>query len=182
MLTVLAGQWGLVLLRALTALLFGILALPWADLTLARLIILFGAYALVDGITALIMAMASRDLPGFASLLFEAVAGIAAGVFTFCTPVSTSAALLAVIAAWAIMTGIAAIATAIALRREMSGEWPLPFVGTLSIALGGLLMLRSGVGALAVAWMIALYALISGSTQLLFALRMRQLAHEMAHA
>jgi len=170
------------LLPALTALLFGILALPWADLTLARLIILFGAYALVDGITALIMAMTSRDLPGFASLLFEAVAGIAAGVFTFLYPGLTSAALLAVIAVWAIMTGIAAIATAIALRRDMAGEWPLPFVVILSIVLGGLLMLRSGVGALALALMIALYALISGSTPLLFALRMRQLAHEMAHA
>jgi uncharacterized membrane protein HdeD (DUF308 family) len=182
MLTVLAGQWGLVLLRALTAMLFGILALPWGDLTLATLIILFGAYALVDGITALIMAIASRDVPGFASLLFEALAGIAAGVFAFLYPGLTAAALQAVIAAWAIMTGIAAIATAIALRREVAREWPLPLVGALSIALGVLLMLRPGQGALALVWMIALYALISGGTQLLFALRMRQLAHEMANA
>jgi uncharacterized membrane protein HdeD (DUF308 family) len=182
MLTALTGQWGLMLLRAMTAIFFGILALPWADLTLATLVILFGTYALVNGITALIMAIASKDLPGFASLLFEALAGIAAGVFTFLYPGLTSVALLVVIAAWAIMTGIAAIATAIALRREISGEWPLPFVGALSIALGGLLLLRSGAGALRVAWMIALYALISGSTQLLFALRMRQLAHEMANA
>jgi uncharacterized membrane protein HdeD (DUF308 family) len=181
MLTALTGQWGLMLLRAMTAIFFGILALPWADLTLATLVILFGTYALVNGITALIMAIASKDLPGFASLLFEALAGIAAGVFTFLYPGLTSVALLVVIAAWAIMTGIAAIATAIALRREISGEWPLPFVGALSIALGGLL-LRSGARALRVAWMIALYALISGSTQLLFALRMRQLAHEMANA
>jgi uncharacterized membrane protein HdeD (DUF308 family) len=182
MLTVLAGQWSLVLLRALIALLFGILALPWADLTLATLIILFGAYALVDGIAALIMAIASRDLPGFASLLFEALAGIAAGVFTFVYSGLSAAALQAIIAAWAIMSGIAAIASAIVLRREMAGEWPLPWVGALSIALGVLLMLRPREGALALVWMIALYALISGGAQLLFALRMRQLAHEMANA
>ena len=78
------------------------------------------------------------------------------------------------------MTGMAAIATAIALRKEITGEWPLPFIGGLSITLGLLLMLRSDEGALALVWIIAPYALVSGVTHMLFAFRMRQLAHEMA--
>lgn len=180
MLTILAGHWGLMLLRAVTAIGFGILALLWPGLTLAALVVLFGAYALVDGVAALFMAFASRGQPGFGSLLVEGLAGTVAGVVTFLYPGLTAIALLAVIAAWALMIGIAAIATAIALRHEISGAWPLPLIGALSILLAFLLMLRPGVGALAVAWMVALYALIAGVTQLVFALRMRQLAHEVA--
>ena len=70
MLTVLAGQWPVLLLRAVIAILFGVLALVWPGLTLGALIILFGAYALVDGIAALVMAVASRGLQGFGSLFF----------------------------------------------------------------------------------------------------------------
>jgi len=182
MLAVLAGLWGLLLLRALTATLFGILALLWPGLTLTALIILFGAYALVDGTAALILAIGARGLPGFGSLLFEGLVGIAAGVLTFLYPGLTAIALLVVIAAWAILTGMGAIATATALRKELTGEWPLPFVGALSILLGLLLILRPGEGALALVWMIALYALVTGVTQMVLALRMRQLAQEMASA
>jgi uncharacterized membrane protein HdeD (DUF308 family) len=182
MLTVLAGQWWLLMFRAVAAVLFGLLALVWPALTLAALIILFGAYALVDGIAALTMAIPSKGLPGFGSLLFEGLTGIAAGILTFLYPGLTAMALLAVIAAWAIMTGIAAIATAMALRKEMTGEWPLPFVGIFSIILGFLLILRPGEGAVALVWMIALYALLAGVIQMVLAFRLRQLAHEMARA
>ena len=168
------------LLRAVTAILFGILALLWPGLTLTALIGLFGAYALVDGIAAFIIAIASRGLPGFGSLLFEGLVGTAAGILTFLYPGLSAFALLAVIAAWAFMIGVAAIATAMTLRKEITGEWPLPFVGALSILLAFLLMLRPNEGALAVVWMVGSYALIAGVTQLMFALRMRQLAREMA--
>jgi uncharacterized membrane protein HdeD (DUF308 family) len=182
MIAAFAGQWGLLLLRALAAMLFGILALLWPGLTLTALIVLFAAYALVDGAAALILAIGSRGLPGFGSLLFEGLVGIAAGVLTFLYPGLTAAALLVVIAVWAILTGMGAIATATALRKELTGEWPLPFVGALSILLGLLLILRPGEGALALVWMIALYALVTGVTQMVLALRMRQLAQEMASA
>jgi len=182
MLTVLADQWWLLMFRAVAAVLFGILALVWPALTLAALLILFGAYALVDGIATLTMAIPSKGLPGFGSLLFEGLTGIAAGILTFLYPGLTAIALLVVIAAWAIMTGIAAIATAMALRKEITGEWPLPFVGILSIVLGFLLILRPGQGAVAVVWVIALYALLAGFIQMVLAFRMRQLAHEMARA
>ena len=181
MLTVLAGQWRVLLLRAVIAILFGVLGLVWSGLTLAALIILFGAYALVDGMAALVMALASRGLPGFGSLLFEGIVGIAAGILTFLYPGLTALALLAVIAAWAIMTGGAAIATGMALRKEMSGEWPLRLAGVLAMMLGVALMLRPSAGALALVWMIALYAIITGIVQLVLALRMRQLSQEMAH-
>jgi uncharacterized membrane protein HdeD (DUF308 family) len=182
MLTVLAGQWWLLMFKAVAAVLFGLLALVWPALTLAALIILFGAYALVDGIATLSMVLPSRGLPGFGSLLFEGLTGIAAGIVTFLYPGLTAVALLVVIAAWAIMTGIAAIATAMALRKEITGEWPLPVVGILSSIVGFLLILRPGPGAVAVVWVIALYALLAGVIQMVLAFRMRQLAHEMARA
>jgi len=182
MLTVLAGQWWLLMFRAVAAVLFGLLALVWPALTLAALIILFGAYALVDGIATLTMAIPSKGLPGFGSLLVEGLTGITAGIVTFLYPGLTAIALLVVIAVWAIMTGIAAIAAAMALRKEITGEWPLPVVGTLSMILGFLLLLRPGQGAVAVVWVIALYAIAAGAIQMVLAFRMRQLAHEMARA
>jgi uncharacterized membrane protein HdeD (DUF308 family) len=182
MLTVLAGQWWLLMFRAVAAVLFGLLALVWPALTLAALVILFGAYALVDGIATLAMAIPSKGLSGFGSLLFGGLTGIAAGIWTFLYPGLTAIALLAVIAAWAIMTGIAAIAGAMALRKEISGEWPLPVVGILSIIFGFLLILRLGQGVVAVVWVIALYALLAGVIQMFLAFRMRQLAHEMTRA
>jgi uncharacterized membrane protein HdeD (DUF308 family) len=181
MLTVLAGQWWLLMFRAVAAVLFGLLVLAWPALTLAALIILFGAYALVDGIATLTIAIPSKGIPGFGSLLFEGLTGITAGIVTFLYPSLTAIALLVVIATWAIITGIAAIGTAMALRNEITGEWPLPFVGILSIMLGFLLILRSDQGAVALVRVIAAYALLAGVAQMVLAFRMRQLAHEMAH-
>lgn len=179
MLAVLAAQWGLLLFRGVMGVLFGIVALIWPGLTLMALVALFGAYALIDGGVALILAFSARGNPGFGSLLAEAIFGIGAGVVTFLYPGITAIALLAVIAAWAILTGIAALASAFALRRELAGEWPLPVAGALSLVLGILLLLQPGAGALAVVWLIAMYALLAGSVMIALALRLRQFAQEM---
>jgi uncharacterized membrane protein HdeD (DUF308 family) len=182
MLVVLAGNWGLLLLRAVFSILFGLIALLMPGPTLAALILLFGAYALVDGALALFMAIGARGERGFWSLLFGGLAGIAAGILTFFYPGVTAIALLAFIATWSIFSGVMAIVAAIALRKEMTGEWALATSGALSVLFGVMLIIWAPAGLLALVWLIGIFAMATGIALIPLALRLRQLSHEMAHA
>src|SRR5256885_4424651 len=127
MLDALARNWWVVALRGALAVLFGVLALVWPAITIGVLVLLFGAYALVDGVFALGSALfgGARVEGRRAWLILEGVVGVAAGIVAFVWPGVTALALLWVIAAWAIITGVLEIATAIRLRRELRGEWLL---------------------------------------------------------
>jgi len=180
MLAIFAVQWRVLLLRGIAAVVFGVLALVWPGLTLAVLVVLFGTYAFVDGILALTLAAAGRQMPGFGSLLIEGFAGIAAGIGAVLYPAITTVVLLAFIAAWAIVGGVASIATAIRLRRELSGEWPLPVAGALSILFGVLLLIDPMVGALAMVWMIGTFAIVLGAILTSLGIRMWRMSREIA--
>lgn len=176
MLDHLARHWWVLALRGALAILFGILAFVLPGITLYVLVLFFGAYALLDGIFALAMAFrfGSRDERWW-PLVIEGVCGIAAGVLTFLWPGITAVALIYLIAAWAILTGILEIAAAIRLRKEIDGEWLLGLTGVLSVLLGIFLMLMPGAGLLAWVWMIGAYALLFGILLLILAFRLRSL-------
>jgi uncharacterized membrane protein HdeD (DUF308 family) len=182
MLVTFAGNWALLLLRAVLSIAFGLMALLMPGPTLAALIMLFGVYAAVNGALALIVAIGGWRERGFWSLLFEGIVGIAAAIVTFVYPGLTAIALLAVIATWAIVTGVLAIATAVALRKELTGEWALMASGALSVVFGVLLIVRAQAGLLALVWLIGIYAMASGIALIPLAMRLRQLSQEMAHA
>jgi uncharacterized membrane protein HdeD (DUF308 family) len=178
MLTALAGNWGLLLLRVVIATLFGVAALTWPGLRATGLALLFGAYALSDGFLALIVAARVKGRPGFGSLLFEAIVRMAVGVGALVSPAATALALGYVFAVWALLSGTAAIAAHVALKRDMAGEWPLPFAGSLSLLCGMLLLV--GVGAPDLKWVVGPYAILFAMTLLALTLRLRQLAAEIA--
>ena len=183
MLPILATHWSLLLFRGSIAVIFGMNAVLWPQVTTGVLIALFGAYAFADGCIALTIAAGARGVPGFASLLFEALVRIGAALAVFVAfPVMTDVSLAIVIAAWAILSGLAEITAAVTLRRELSGEWPLPTAGVLSVGLGMVMMLRAQTGAVGVAWLIGLYAIVVGCALIALALRLRQVAHELASA
>lgn len=163
MVGMLTRNWGWIALRGAVAILFGLLTLFRPGITLDVLILLFGAYALFDGIFMVVSAIANRKgEPRWGALLFGGLLGIAAGVATFTWPGITATVLLALIAVWAILMGIFEIAAAIRLRKLIDGEWALIFAGLLSVAFGVLLVMRPAVGALAVVLWIGAYALVSG--------------------
>ena len=176
MLDVLARNWWALALRGVVAILFGLAALVWPGLTLTALVLLFGADALVDGVFAVVAAIAraGRERHWWA-LLLEGLLGIAAGVVTLAWPGITGLVLLLFIAAWAIITGVVEIVAAIRLRREIEGEFLLGLGGALSVLFGLLLIVRPGAGALAVAWLIGIYAILFGALLLALAVRLRGL-------
>ncbi len=163
MLTLIAQNWWIHVLRGVFALVFGIMALVWPGLTLGVLVILFGAYVLLEGILALAAAFKHRTEKSWWLLLVEGIAGIVAGVFAFIWPALTAVVLLIFIAVWAILTGIFEICAAVQLRQEMAGEWVLGVAGSLSILIGILLIANPGAGALAVVWLIGIYAILFGA-------------------
>lgn len=177
MLTLLSRNWWLFTLRGLAAILFGILAIIWPDVTLTFLVLLFGSYALVDGLLAIFAALTNTSGERRWWFLFEGFVSVAIGVITFIWPAITGLALLYVIAAWAILTGILEIVAAIQLRRVISNEWWLILSGVASIVFGAAVALFPGAGALGILWFIAAYALVFGVSLVALSLKIRNLGY-----
>lgn len=172
----LAYNWWVVVLRGLAGMAFGLVTFFAPGISLAALVLVFGAYAFADGVLAIISAI-RRERPGdrWWLLLLEGIAGIAAGVVTLIWPGITALVLLYVIAAWALVTGVLEIAVAIRLRKAIKGEWLLILSGILSVVLGVLLVLWPGPGALALVIWIGAYAFVFGALLLALGLRLRSL-------
>ncbi len=177
MLGYLSRYWWTLAIRGALAVLFGLAALIWPDITLRVLVWLFGFYAVVDGLLALAaLLIGGRSVGGRrGSLIFEAVTGIAAGIFTFIWPGITALVLLYLIAAWAVVTGLLEIAAAVVLRRELRGEWLLALAGILSVVFGVLLAVRPGEGAIAIVSVIGVFAILFGVALLVLGFRLRRL-------
>ena len=170
----LAPSWWALALRGLAAVLFGLAALFWPGLVLAVLIVLFGAYALVDGVLALIAAFRSSGRGARRGLLLiEGGIGILFGLVALFWPALTALALLYLFAFWAILGGITRIVMAIMLRREIENEWSIGLSGVLYVILGIVLILLPGAGLLAYTWLIGLFALAVGIMLIFYAFRVR---------
>jgi len=174
----LAKNWWLLVLRGVAAILFGLAAFAWPGLTLLVLITLFALYAIVDGLIALITGLNhTHDSPRWWVFALEGLVGIGIGVVALAWPNLTALAILAMIAAWAILTGILEIGAAIRLRREIENEWFLVLGGILSVGVGILLIAQPLAGTVAIVWTIGAYELISGVLWILLAFRLR--SHEL---
>jgi uncharacterized membrane protein HdeD (DUF308 family) len=169
------GHWWALAIRGGIAIIFGLAALLRPDIALQALILLFGAYALVDGIFAIVGVFGgTRGGTPRWLLLIEGIAGILAGIIAFVLPGLTAIVLLYLIAAWAVVTGIFEIATAIRLRQEIRGEWALIVGGALSILFGVLLAVIGPVaGLLSLIWLIGVYAVAFGILMLITAFQVR---------
>jgi uncharacterized membrane protein HdeD (DUF308 family) len=172
----LADNWWLLLLRGICAIAFGVLAFFWPGLTLVTLTLLWGAYALMDGVIAI---WAAFNASGGDSgprwwLGLSGVAGFLAGIMTFYYTGTTTLVLLMFIAVWAIIIGTLQIWGAIALRKVLQQEWLLILNGVLSIAFGVVLLAQPGAGALALVWMIGWYAIFFGGLYIALAFRLKQ--------
>jgi uncharacterized membrane protein HdeD (DUF308 family) len=179
-------NWWAVVLRGVLAVVFAIITFVSPGISLAALVIVFGAYAFVDGVMTLVSAFRRRGAVAQAVepprwlLILEGLVGIGAGLITWFWPMITALALVYIVAAWALVSGGLKIATAIQLRKVISHEWLLALAGLATIALGVLLFIMPGSGALALVLWIGAYALLFGIT--LIALGFRLHSWEKSHA
>ena len=179
MLKGLADSWWAFAMRGTFALLFGIGILSYPGVTILLLIVFFGIYALVDGITALIMGLGEKKW-----YVYMALGGISvlAGLFALVRPGATALALLWLIGIWAVVKGITEIVAAFQIRKEVEGEWAIALSGVVSVLFGVFVLARPGNGALAVVWLIAIYAFMHGILELVTGFKLRRLKKEMESA
>jgi uncharacterized membrane protein HdeD (DUF308 family) len=179
----LARNWWVFVLRGIVAILFGVLAFLRPGITLEALILLFAFWALFDGIFALIGSIGAAEAKEpWWPLVLIGLLGIAAGILTFRYPGVTALALLLVIAFWSILRGIIEIVAAVRLRELIQGEWWFILGGIASIAFGVLLVMYPESGLLAVVWLIGLFAVIFGITQIMLGFRLKGVAAELPAA
>ena len=176
----LSASWQLLLLRGLAAIGLGIVAWLQPGLSLATLILFFGAYALVDGVLGIVTALAGRkEKESWWVLLLWALVSVIVGAMTLTTPAVTGLILLFYIAIWAIAAGVVQIIAAVRLRKDIAGEWFFILAGLASLAFGVLLIARPAAGALSLLWLIAGFTLVYGVLLVLLALRVRAFARRL---
>jgi uncharacterized membrane protein HdeD (DUF308 family) len=170
----LADRWWALALRGAAAVIFGILTFVSPGASLLALVVIFGAYAIVNGAIEVWLAFrAPAGEPRWGWLLFEGIASIVAGVLTLFWPGITALVLLLFIAVWAIATGIGQVVAAVRLRKTIKGEWRLALMVVLSIAFGVILFLYPSSGALALVLWIGAYAIVLGALLIALAFKLR---------
>jgi uncharacterized membrane protein HdeD (DUF308 family) len=165
---------GLLIVRGIVGLVFGLVAFASPGITIAALVVMFGAYAFIDGVTNVVLGLSRR--PGRRrswATAIQGIVGVVAGVLAFIWPGVTALVLVVFIGAWAIVTGLFEIAAAIKLRKEISGEWLLALSGLMSLAFGLLVFAFPGAGAVAIAWVLGAYAMAGGAVLIALGIRLR---------
>ncbi|HEY6879131.1 MAG TPA: DUF308 domain-containing protein [Polyangiales bacterium] len=160
----LARHWWAVLLRGIAAFVFGLFILLAPAPSLGLLILAWAIYTVVDGVMLVVSALRRHgaSAPWYA-LLFEGLIGIGVGIFALAYPGLTAIALLLLIAAWSMVTGVLEIVEAIRLRKVIVGEWLLALRGLLTLLFGVALMLFPGPGALALVIWLGAYTIAIGA-------------------
>ena len=174
MTTALARNWWTLAVRGVLAVLFGLVAFIVPGVTVAAIVLLFGAYAIVDGVLSLVGAVRALERhERWGALMLEGIVDLIAGLIAFVWPAATALALLFLVAFWAIVTGVFEIAAAIRLRKEIQGEWLLIVNGILSLLFGAVLLALPGAGLLVIVWWIGAYAIVFGILLIALAFKLR---------
>ncbi|HXP95046.1 MAG TPA: HdeD family acid-resistance protein [Candidatus Binatia bacterium] len=172
----LAAHWWIPVVRGAFAIVFGLVALFWPGETLLVLIAIFGAFAFVDGIFAIVSAIRyATHHERWGVLLLEGILGIFIGLLTFAAPAAIALFFLYFVAGWAIITGIFEIIAAFRIRQSVGSEIFMIIAGILSIGLGLAFFVFPSAGLIAWIWLIGIYAVFFGALMISFGLRMRSL-------
>jgi uncharacterized membrane protein HdeD (DUF308 family) len=163
----------LLIIRGILGVVVGVLAFVWPGITIAALVILFGAYAVIDGVTNVLLGATKTAHGRSWAQVVQGIVGIVAGVLTFIWPAITALVLIMFIAAWAIVTGIFEIVAAIRLRKVVTGEWLLVLSGLMSLAFGTLVFAFPLAGAVGIAWVLGCYTAASGIVLIALGVRLR---------
>jgi uncharacterized membrane protein HdeD (DUF308 family) len=152
------SMW-LLALRGVIAIVFGVLAIIWPGVTLIALALLFGAFALISGVITIVAAFRrQRDAARRTAMVISGLLGLAAGVIALVWPGITALALVVIVGAWAVVTGALEIWAA----TRLPGQWLPLLIGVVTMLIGILVLVRPGIGAVALALTIGIYAIVAG--------------------
>jgi uncharacterized membrane protein HdeD (DUF308 family) len=173
--------WWIFACRGIIAIAFGLAALLWPGLTLGVMVLLFGLFALFEGLLTIVISFGKGDEKGGWALLFEGLAGLLAGVIvligtsigSMLWPRVAAVMLVYYIAGWMILAGLFKIITAFRIRSVAKAKWVLGLTGLVSIVVGLILILRPEAGVLAVAWFIGMIAILLGIFLIFVGLKIR---------
>jgi uncharacterized membrane protein HdeD (DUF308 family) len=160
------------IVRGLIGIVVGLLAIMWPGITLAVLVTIFGAYAILDGVSILVHGVAGMYERSWASIL-RGVLGICAGILAVAWPGITALALVLLVATWAGAMGLLDIVDAVRLRQSILSESLQGLVGIMSLLFGGLMFAFPGAGAFALATLFGIYAIACGFVLVTLGLRLR---------
>jgi len=168
--------WWLFLIRGLFGLALGVFALMYPGATLAIVVILIGAYLIVDGIVAIVKAMhIMRSDAHWWVLLLEGILGIAVGIAIFVWPGLSIVSLAYLVGYWAIITGVLALISAARLRTHVRGEWLYLIFGIVSVVFGAVVLFAPATGLVYIVLMTSIYGFVMGIAMLALAFRARSL-------
>lgn len=178
--TLATTAWWLVLVQGLLAIVFGVVAIVWPSLALETILVLFGAYSLLDGVVSLYAGIRNRD-QGWGWLVFQGIASLAIGVLALRYPSTTAIALTLIVAFWALVIGFIRIWGAFELRRLRARGWAWALIaGILAAVFGLALVVNPGYGAQALMWLIAITALVFGLALVINAALVRKVVEDLA--
>ncbi|MDY6867852.1 MAG: HdeD family acid-resistance protein [Chloroflexota bacterium] len=179
MFSIIVRNWWVFLVRGLLAVIFGVLALIWPEITLITLMILFGIFVLMEGILNLVIGVATSDTNRrWWVTLIEGILDIVIAILTFVWPDITAVVLLYFIAAWALLSGVLEIILAIRIRQMIEREWAMILGGILSIIFSVLLFVFPSEGAISLLMLIGIYSIIIGILFVILGFRIRKFGRE----
>ena len=166
-------NWWMLVVRGVVAIVFGVSILSFPLIALASLVFLWGAYALIDGVVAVLDGLRGRHW----FVVVEGGISIIACVITFMIPEITVTILLYIIAFRTIAMGTFQIFSALRLRKEIAGEFWIGLSGFISILLGVFLIASPEAGILTLLWLLAFYAISFGVMLIGWGLRIRSASY-----
>jgi uncharacterized membrane protein HdeD (DUF308 family) len=165
----------LFIVRGIVAIAIGVLAFVYPSPTLAALIIVFGFYAVFNGVFAIAAGLDAFTRPNWL-LVAGGLASIAIGIYAFFQPNTTAEALVVVVGIFAIVTGVAELAAAATIGSVVGGRFLFALSGVVALALGVLLIMSPSTGILSVLWLIGFYAIFAGVMYIAMGLGLRDVA------
>ena len=153
----------------------GLTLLFLTGMSQSAIVLVFGIYAVILGISQMLAARGERDDvrdTGYLALLgfYSVVAGIALMFFMN----ASLALIIGLVAAYVIITGIAEVTAAIAYREEMGGYTWLAVSGAIRGLFGIFLLFNTGVALSTLVLYIAVYAIAEGISMGVFGYEVRE--------
>ena len=161
-------------LQGFLAVLFGVLVLVLPEITLFALILTIGIFLLLEGFLRIASSLTNRHESGWWLLLLAGLAGVIAGIFAIAWPGLTGLMLLLVIAVNALVSGVTTIWKTVRSWTTTEGKWLALLSGAVAIVFGCAALVWPDSTALTLTWLIGIYAIAFGVSQLAFTFVIRR--------